>query len=99
MNTDEHGQELKQSDRHQSLNPITERIIGCAYRVSGTLGCGFLEKVYENALVHELTKSGLQVVQQHPIRIHYDGVVVGDYCADLIVENSILVELKAVKAF
>lgn len=57
-----------------------------------------MEKVYENALVHELRKAGIQVVQQEPIKILYDGVVVGDYFADLIVENCVLVELKACKA-
>jgi GxxExxY protein len=98
MNTDSR-KGIKMGDRYEGLNPIAEKIIGAAYRVSGALGCGFLEKVYENALVHDLTKSGLQLVQQHPIKVHYDGVIVGDYCADLIVENCILVELKAVKAF
>jgi GxxExxY protein len=79
------------------LNEITERVIGCAYVVSNTLGHGFLEKVYENALAHELRKAGLAVVQQRGIKIRYDGVVVGDYVADLLVEGAVLVELKAVK--
>jgi GxxExxY protein len=81
------------------INKITEIIIGCAYTVSNGLGVGFLEKVYENALVHELRKAGLQVLQQYAIRVLYDGVDVGDYIADLLVEGSVLVELKAVKAF
>ncbi len=84
------------TDEHR-LNQITEKIIGCAFRIANELGCGFLEKVYENAMVHELRKSGLKVVQQHPITIKYDGVVVGDYIADLAVEGLVLVELKAVK--
>jgi len=79
------------------LNPLTEKIIGCAYTVSNSLGVGFLEKVYENALVHELSKLGLKVQQQKPIRVLYDGVVVGDYFADLVVEDCVLVELKAIK--
>jgi GxxExxY protein len=54
--------------------------------------------VYENALVHELRKSGLRVEQQHPLTVLYDGVVVGEYAADLVIENTLLVELKAVKA-
>ncbi len=81
-----------------NVNDITERIIGCGYTVSNTLGSGFLEKVYENALVHEMRKNGLRVEQQRPIQVVYDGVVVGDYVADLLVEEEVLVELKAVKA-
>ena len=77
---------------------ITEKIIGCAYTVSNTLGCGFLEKVYENALAHELRKAGLNVQQQHNVKVVYDDVIVGDYVTDLLVEGQILVELKAVRA-
>ena len=77
---------------------ITEKIIGSAYTVANSLGSGFLEKVYENALAHELAKAGLHVVQQAAISVMYDGVIVGDYVADLLVENEILLELKAVKA-
>ena len=79
-------------------NQITEAIIGAAYQVSNTLGAGFLEKVYENSLRHELVKKGLQVEQQLAIEVVYDGEVVGEYVADLVVENSVLVELKAVKS-
>ena len=79
------------------INRITQRIIGCAYTVSNTLGCGFLEKVYEKALAHELHKLGLKVEQQHGIDVYYDGVVVGQYVADLLVEDCVLVELKAIK--
>ena len=83
----------------ETLNCWTQRIIGCAYSVSNTLGAGFLEKVYENALAHELRKIGLRATQQQPLHVLYDGVVVGDYVADLIVEGSIILELKAAKAF
>jgi GxxExxY protein len=79
------------------LNQISEKIIGCAFKVSNTLGVGFLEKIYENALTHELRKTGLRVSQQLPIKVHYDGVVVGEYIADILVEETILVELKTVK--
>ena len=79
------------------MSQLTQRVIRCALTVSNTLGCGFLEKVYENALAHELRKSGIQVGQQHDIPVHYDGVVVGEYTADLLVEDTLLVELKAVK--
>jgi GxxExxY protein len=64
--------------------------------VSKTLGVGFLEKLYENALAHELRKAGLLVDQQHPVTVYYDGVVVGAYAADLLIEKTVLVELKAV---
>ena len=76
---------------------LTERIIGCAYAVANALGNGFLEKVYENALTHELRKRGLQVEQQRAIPVYYDQVAVGEYLADLLVQNTILVELKTVK--
>ena len=85
------------ADKHR-LNQITEQIIGCAYTVGNELGCGFLEKVYENALAHELRKTGLAVAQQQAIEVHYDGIVVGDYIADLLVAECVVVELKAVKA-
>ncbi len=91
MNADEHGLDLKE------INELTEKVIRCAFTVSNTLGCGFLEKVYENALAHELRKAGLKTEQQHGITIHYDGVVVGEYAADLLVEETLLIELKAVK--
>jgi GxxExxY protein len=78
---------------------LTERIIGCAMKVSNTLGCGFLEKVYENALVYELRKQGFEAVPQKPITVYYDGKPVGYYNADILVENKVIVELKAVKEF
>ena len=80
------------------LNQLTERIIGCAYTVTNTLGAGFLEKVYENALRIELAKAGLVVRQQHAVLVEYDGQTVGEYFADLLVEDSVLLELKAVSA-
>ena len=80
----------------QDLDKITEQIIACAYTVSNTVGVGFVEKVYENAHAHEMIKVGLYVVQQHPNKAIYDGVVVGEFFADMLVENRILLELKAV---
>lgn len=80
------------------LDEMTERIIGCSFEVSNGLGAGFLEKVYENALCHELRKAGLSFEQQKAIQIEYDGVIVGNYVADLLVESEVLVELKAVKS-
>ena len=76
-------------------DPISEQILGCAFKVAHTLRPGFLEKVYENALLHELRKSGLKVQAQKSIEVWYDGVLVGDFAADLLVEDRILVELKA----
>jgi len=78
------------------LDKITKEIIGCAYRVSNNLGIGFVEKVYENAHAHEMRKDGLRVVQQHPIKVVYDGIIVGEFFVDLLVEDRVLVELKAV---
>jgi len=79
------------------LNEITEKVIGCIYKVSNTLGGGFIEKVYQNATALEISKSGLLVQQQFPITVKYDSVVVGEFLADLLVEKTVLVELKAVK--
>jgi GxxExxY protein len=66
--------------------------------VHATLGPGYLEAVYERALAHELNKAGLTVECQKPLRVTYDGVVVGDYYADMLVENRVIVEIKAVQA-
>ncbi len=79
------------------LDAVSERIIGAAYKVSNTLGAGFLEKVYENALAHQLRKDGMKIEQQRPIKVYYDNLVVGEYFADLIAEGTVIVELKAVK--
>jgi len=80
-------------------NSVTDQIIGCAFKVANKLGVGFLEKVYENALAIELKKAGLKVSCQYPIKVHYDGFLVGDYVADMVVNDEIVVELKAVKSF
>jgi GxxExxY protein len=81
-----------------SPDPLSAKVIACAFTVQNTLGCGFLEKVYENAMLLECRESGLSVLAQHPIQVHYRGEVVGNYVADLLVEGRLLVELKAVKA-
>ena len=87
---------MEKSSKPQDVNEITRKIIGCAYEISNALGIGFVEKVYENALAHLIRKSGLLVAQQHPIKVSFDGIIVGDFYADLLVENRVLVELKAV---
>ena len=79
------------------LNKISEKIIRAAYKVSNTLGSGFLEKVYENALAVELKKNRISVEQQKPIKVFYENSVVGDYFADLLVEDEVVIELKASK--
>jgi len=81
-----------------NTDKTTEKIIACAYTVSNALGVGFLEKVYENALCIELVKQDLRVEKQKPIIVTYRGEVVGEYVVDLIVEQCVIVELKAVKA-
>ena len=73
-------------------------MIGCIHQVSNVLGAGFLEKVYENALVVELRQLGFQVAQQHKIEVRYKDVLVGDFVADILIENCIIIEVKAVKA-
>ena len=79
----------------EALNQLTEKVIGCSYTVSNKLGSGFLEKVYENALSIELQKAGFSVVQQQPIEVLYDGLVVGTYFADIVIESILIVEIKA----
>jgi GxxExxY protein len=74
---------------------ITEKIIKCYYKVYNTLGYGFLEKVYENVFALELQQNGLDVKCQFPIKVYYESKIVGEYYADIIVNNLILIELKA----
>lgn len=76
---------------------VTERIIRCTYHVSNTLGSGFLEKVYENALAIELRRNGLVVQQQHRITVFYEGEAVGDFAADILVQDCVIVELKSAR--
>src|SRR4029077_13880858 len=70
-------------------NALSERIIGCAFKVSNTLGVGFLENLDENALVHEIRKSGLTALPRHSINVVYDGIVVGEYFADILVNDTL----------
>ena len=77
---------------------ITELIIKAFYTVYNTLGYGFLEKVYQNALVIELRKLGLDVIPEACIKVYYNGQVVGEYFADLLVAGLVIVELKATRA-
>jgi len=76
---------------------ISREVIGCAMKVHTVLGCGFLEGVYENAMAIELIRRGISYERQVPFPVHYDGVIVGRYCADLVIRNKLLLELKATK--
>jgi len=76
---------------------ITDKIIKAYYNVYNTLGYGFLEKVYENAMMIELLKMGLNVQKQIPIKVFYENQLVGEYYADILVDETVIVELKAAK--
>ena len=91
MNTDKDEEKAE-----EALNRLTERIIGCAFKVANALGCGFLEKVYENALLYELRKNGICADAQQPVKVFYDGFLVGDFYVDILVEGIVILELKAV---
>jgi len=77
------------------LNNLSRTIIGCSYEVANVLGRGFVEKVYANALAMEIQSKNIAVKTEYPIRVYYKDMVVGDFFADLLVGNSILVETKA----
>lgn len=76
---------------------LTQKIIGCAFKVHKILGSGYLEKVYENALCLELAKQQLAVQQQVPLTVYYEGQSVGDFIADIVIESCVIVEVKAVR--
>jgi len=76
---------------------LTAKIIECAYKVHNTLGFGFLETVYQNSFLIELIKSGLRSEKEKKIQVYYDNQLVGDYMADIIVEDKVILELKSVK--
>ena len=76
---------------------LTAKIIECAYKVHNTLGFGFLESVYQNALVLELEKNGLQARKEVPIKVRYEEKIVGEFVADIVVEDKVILELKSVK--
>ena len=81
--------------KHKAL---TDTVLCAFYTVYNSLGYGFLEKVYENALLYELTKRGIVVVPQFPLTVSYDGKIVGEYVADLVVGNSLIIEIKATRS-
>src|SRR5215469_9113286 len=77
---------------------LAGKVIGMAMKVHSTLGCGFLESVYHAALAHELGKAQITFESQKPINVHYDGILVGEFIADFLVEGELIVELKAIQA-
>ena len=87
---------MNADSNHEAINALTATIISAAHTVSNALGAGFLEKVYENALAIELGKCGLSLSRQHRINVKYDGHVVGEYIADFLVAETVLIEVKAV---
>ncbi|HYZ83524.1 MAG TPA: GxxExxY protein [Bryobacteraceae bacterium] len=86
-------------DRDAHGSELTEAVIGAAFEVSNQLGAGFLEKVYERAMVRELALRGIDAKSQIPFRVCYKGTLVGEYVADLVVEERLVVELKCVDRF
>jgi GxxExxY protein len=76
---------------------ITGKVIKAFYKVYNTLGYGFLEKVYENSMLIELKKMGVNCSNQFPVKVYYDDLIVGDFTADILVEDSVIVELKAIE--
>jgi GxxExxY protein len=88
MNTDFQDAKYKQ---------LTERIIGVFYEVYNRLGYGFLEKVYENSMLIEFEKEKIPVIVQAPIKVFYEGKIVGEYFADLLVDDEVIVEIKATR--
>ena len=80
--------------KHQDL---TAKIIESAYKVHNKLGFGFLESVYQNALLIELEKAGLKAKKEAPVKVFYEERIVGDYIADIIVEDKVILELKSIK--
>lgn len=85
-------------DNNYIHSDLTDKIIGCAYEVYKQLGHGFSEKVYENAMMIKLPQKGLDVVQQAPIKVYFEEKLVGEYFADILVNNKVVLEFKAVSA-
>jgi GxxExxY protein len=80
-----------------NIDDLIKKVIGAAYKVHNTLGAGFLEKIYEKALLIELHKLGIEVEEQYPIPVYYEEIKVGDYYADLFIDDCLIIELKAIE--
>ena len=85
-------------DKDLKHEQITKSVIGCAFEVINELGAGFLESVYEKALLLALRQKGLSAIPQHAVKVMFRGECVGDFYADMFVEEKVIIELKAVKA-
>ena len=85
------------ADAWMEYKELTEKIIGCAYRVYNKMGFGYLESVYEKCMLIELRKAGFDIESQKPIRVQYDAEVVGDFIADILVNDTVILELKSVR--
>jgi GxxExxY protein len=98
MNTDKNIKALDKIEATEPVYPeqeLTGKILECAFAVHNALGAGFLERVYSNALAHELQRSGIDCVREAPLKVTYRDVIVGDYVADILVAGRVLMELKA----
>lgn len=106
MNADEWDETKQDGTRHafvgnsqqNELNDLTHQIIGAAFEVSNEMGCGYLEKLYENSLMVEFARRGIPAESQSKLTVRYKGVVVGDYFADILVAGKVIVEIKCVDA-
>jgi GxxExxY protein len=92
MGTDE--TQIKKGEKDFSLQPVTQQLIGAAFEVHNILGFGFLEKVYQRAMQVELQTRGVKAELEPKIQVQFEGVIVGDYAADLLVADQIILELK-----
>lgn len=97
MNTDE--TQILTATKDYSLQPITQQIIGAAFEVHNVLGFGFLEKVYQRAMQVELQQRGIRVELEPKLQVQFKGVIVGDYAADLLVADKVIIELKTDPAY
>jgi len=84
-------------DERESLDSLTEATLSAIFEVANTLGCGFLEKVYERALFRELKMRDIPAAQQVAFPVHYKGFLIGEYFADIVVDNAVALELKSVE--
>ena len=97
MNTDE--TQVLTATKDYSLQPITQQILGAAFEVHNVLGFGFLEKVYQRAMQVELQQRGIRVELEPKLQVQFKGVIVGDYAADLLVADKVIIELKTDPAY
>jgi GxxExxY protein len=98
MNMDTQDEQDEKREGILKHQAITRVVIGCAFEVINELGAGFVESVYERALLVALRQKGVAAISQHPIKVMFRGVCVGEFVADIFVEQKVIVELKAVKA-